>query len=394
MHHVRSQADLLIPYELDAVHLRSTTNRLPPSLQQMLQATVDTKEFGRLWLDPEITLFLQRCCIFCGQDGLLPGELLVHLIVEHQPHFWGHQHYVQQLRACVPRSNVNDYECHACGAVFNLPHADPTVQSAEARTQLVQSHFQFGRPVVLQIAFFLTGHGRFCRLAHGSSRIRDHDSMGEPGCADASTAGADRPEASTRGRKRTPSAAAEPRQLARPNPSHAASDAQSGSIVGATARTRASQPEITRYLRALPADGSTGGHSPDHCQDRVVETTEAGGQPNTTPSLCTGPDSVPGAPQQSLQNSAELLRSQGQGSVRTRNLILEDGSRSLQKWDSGKSQLVQVTDRTPLSMDAMIKMLTEIVESFQEIRAVQKFQAMGPMGQKTLPWKGPTIRMK
>lgn len=76
--------------------------------------------------------------------------------------------------------------------------------------------------------------------------------------------------------------------------------------------------------------------------------------------------------------------------LRSRHLILEDGSWPFMKWDSQQNCLVQATEHRPLSMDAMTKMMMEVVEGLQAARVTQRFQAMspiGPTGPKTIPWK-------
>lgn len=73
--------------------------------------------------------------------------------------------------------------------------------------------------------------------------------------------------------------------------------------------------------------------------------------------------------------------------LRSRDLILEDGSWPFLQWDANQQKLTQVTTKRPLSMDAMNKMLQELVEGFQAVQMTQRFQAMGPTGLKSSPWK-------
>lgn len=105
----------------------------------------------------------------------------------------------------------------------------------------LRNHYQVASPVVLQIAFFLTGHGRFCRQANGSGDRKIH------------TFGS-----AERSRKRGPAADAIPPQLPRPRPIPASSDDAAGGDPRAEARQHRKEGKTAPPFQRKGAEGLQG----------------------------------------------------------------------------------------------------------------------------------------
>ena len=72
---------------------------------------------------------------------------------------------------------------------------------------------------------------------------------------------------------------------------------------------------------------------------------------------------------------------------RTQNLILEDKSWPFLKWDHSKKSLV-VDQTKPISMEAMLKKLNDLIEMFRVPSLVLRFYGMSSNSQQEIiPWK-------
>lgn len=120
--------------------------------------------------------------------------------------------------------------------------------------------------------------------------------------------------------------------------------------------------------------------------------TNAPAEQGPTPSSTFGPDNVAELDTRftAVQKASGLAPPNNVlwTNLRSKNLVMEDGSWPYLKWDPAKNQMVQNVDKPTVSTGVMQQHLLAAVEMLREPHHIIKFQAMGvpPQGQ-TAPWK-------
>ena len=85
-----------------------------------LEQALARRTFADLWQDPELQSFLSHVCLFCGAQHS-PADLALHLREEHPCGHAFFLFYMEQLMPTVHAANPQDYQCHLCYQIFNLP---------------------------------------------------------------------------------------------------------------------------------------------------------------------------------------------------------------------------------------------------------------------------------
>ena len=142
------------------------SEHLPRAAQYKLEQKLVHRQFADLWQDPDLLQLMRSQCLFCGARPL-PADLALHLREEHP---CGHEmflFYMEQLLPVVHAINPDDYQCHLCRLIFNLPaHMRPD-EPLHERVVLAQSHLRGSCPVLIQVALLLGSILNGNRLQHG-----------------------------------------------------------------------------------------------------------------------------------------------------------------------------------------------------------------------------------
>jgi hypothetical protein len=130
------------------------SDKLPRADRYRLEQVLVHRHFDALWQDSEILQLLRSQCMFCGARPL-PAELNLHLREEHPCQHAMVQFYMEQLQPHVHAHNPDDFQCHLCRLIFNLPaHMRPD-EPLPDRVLLTLSHLRGSCPVLTQLALLL-----------------------------------------------------------------------------------------------------------------------------------------------------------------------------------------------------------------------------------------------
>ena len=217
MLHIRTEVPLFLPWQIDAGSMQVWLShmRFHPILQQLIHC-LHTRQFDALFTNIEFHQLLRHTCVICG-GAFHPAALTVHLHRAHSDDAAGVPDIVSQLLDNYIHGMCNDYTCHLCNAVFNLPGTpEDTMTQRADRGRLAQIHLQHQCPVLLQTGILLC-HGRHrssnhhpgaeqgtpCRLGgngtpgdqgHSSKRRRTRAQESQKGTSQATEGGSDGPE--------------------------------------------------------------------------------------------------------------------------------------------------------------------------------------------------------
>lgn len=179
MQHVRSRAPMLAPfwYSEDDFCNKLATGWAPELVPQIIESFI-SRQFVYVWTDAALLNALSSTCCFCGKATRSPGELLTHMVQQHQVENPGCAHFVPQLIGCMQQEMTTDYQCYACDTIFNLPTHEET---DALRQSLVQNHLQYQCPVLQQPSYLFAGHGRFGSLRPIDGKCRDEGGVQQSG---------------------------------------------------------------------------------------------------------------------------------------------------------------------------------------------------------------------
>lgn len=233
---------------------------------------------------------------------------MMHLIQHRQAPHVGHAHFIPQLVKCVQDDMMNDFQRYACDSTFNMPTHEET---GPTRQLLVQHHLQFQCPVLQQLSYLLSGHDRFGSAnSSGTSRPTDEGSLRRSGhTLPKRKTSHDRGEGAKKRQKQTGS---EPPTQAPPD-----------NAALLKPRDGAEQSPLTRYFNPAPVAGQGGNAAHLGDSNREVEKTARSGDSrlHVFNELISRFDAVQKASQLAPPNNQLWT------TLRSKNLVLEDGSR-------------------------------------------------------------------
>lgn len=152
---------LYLPWKFDSTAVMTLLQNVSeqPALSKIHDSLM-TRDFAPLWTDPLVTQLLRSRCLVCG-CSMHPAELRAHAANVHSLAHLSLEQLMPQLLQAFQRDSTMDYQCDACGQIFNHPATGPvSKQEQDTRTLLAQIHFQHQCPVLYQVAaLFLHGHG-------------------------------------------------------------------------------------------------------------------------------------------------------------------------------------------------------------------------------------------
>eukprot|EP00435_Cladocopium_sp_Y103_P001309 s3830_g1.t1 len=158
----RLEQGIFCPFPVtDAMLAATLSTSLSATVRFQIEQFLAARDFKALWQDPGMQRLLRQQCLFCGAQHTA-GDLSLHL---HEAHPCGHmyvQYYMEQLLPLILSLNTEDFRCHLCEQIFNLPwHLKPDESQAE-RLALAQSHLKGHCPNLVQICLLLSSilHGR------------------------------------------------------------------------------------------------------------------------------------------------------------------------------------------------------------------------------------------
>eukprot|EP00435_Cladocopium_sp_Y103_P007847 s2152_g2.t1 len=155
---------IFAPFQVSDSVLESMLSRqLDRSMRFQLEQFVANREFSNLWTNAAVLEVLKRQCLFCGQEHD-PAAMCPHLREAHPGTHPAVSFYIGELTALMQLHLQNDYQCYACGQIFNLPSEIAPEALTGDRQRLAQYHLLHHCPCLLQVALFLTGlltDGRF-----------------------------------------------------------------------------------------------------------------------------------------------------------------------------------------------------------------------------------------
>ncbi|CAL1145049.1 unnamed protein product [Cladocopium goreaui] len=127
------------------------SDKLPRSDRYIIEQALVHRQFKTLWQETAPLKLLRQQCLFCGARPHT-ADLALHLREEHACQHAFFLFYMEQLLPSVHAMNPDDFQCHLCGLIFNLPaHMCPD-EPLHDRAALVISHLRGSCPVLIQLA--------------------------------------------------------------------------------------------------------------------------------------------------------------------------------------------------------------------------------------------------
>eukprot|EP00435_Cladocopium_sp_Y103_P031115 s475_g7.t2 len=164
---MHSHQDIVVPMQFTTAKLEWFFGRIEPhAAVELIKQALLNRDFAQLWTLPDILQYLRHWCVLCG-GWHPPGALTFHLLHAHHPQLCESMPYVTQLADCLHRACTTDWDCYACGQLFNHPVDSPNVAHIAARRATQAVHLRSNCPVLLQLAVLFTlpdgsygtGHG-------------------------------------------------------------------------------------------------------------------------------------------------------------------------------------------------------------------------------------------
>eukprot|EP00435_Cladocopium_sp_Y103_P022243 s4358_g5.t1 len=142
MMHQFSPHDLVVPMQYTDSKLHDFFQRVPEHTAfQTLKQILRTRQFDQLWSSPDVVQNLRHWCLLCG-TWQHAGALTAHLHQCHPAQLQVADVYVPQLLHCLRRASPSDWECFACGQIFNLASDSTPVDQLDARRELQTEDYQ------------------------------------------------------------------------------------------------------------------------------------------------------------------------------------------------------------------------------------------------------------
>ena len=154
---VRLPEELLIPWPLPPADVSAALTHLRehPAHDLLTQFLIG-RQFSQLWQDELCSAALRNYCSLCG--GHFTADVLrEHLTRAHSSTLVAMDALMPLLIPCYQRHLQTDYQCPACGLVYNLPATAPlTAEELQHRQVRAQNHCRFQCPVFAQAAHLLS----------------------------------------------------------------------------------------------------------------------------------------------------------------------------------------------------------------------------------------------
>jgi len=375
------------------------SDKLPRSDRYIIEQALVHRQFKTLWQETAPLKLLRQQCLFCGARPHT-ADLALHLREEHACQHAFFLFYMEQLLPSVHAMNPDDFQCHLCGLIFNLPaHMCPD-EPLHDRAALVISHLRGSCPVLIQLALLFGSLLNGATLQHGTCRHGGHD-----------------PD---HGQLRSPGTVV-------PN---------AGQVTETEPQSTADQgPSKRRTLQPRRRDGSTARRTTptnnataEHSGSTGTTTRPGVAKPSKDGSIHSflSPEQM-GALHIMIQETAQWksqMEAQNQGhlmplrqhlmlallnSLRTRagqivesketdqlyemslkkGVILADRSFPYHRWDPATQKLV-LDKKPPISYKKMEQHLDELQEMMQEKELIARFHALrgfNASSQNAVPWR-------
>ena len=154
---MRLHVDLLLPWPISSAEASTALKMLRdhPAYPLLLQSLQD-RQFPHLWQDDSCCNALSSTCCQCG-GTFAPTELREHLARVHPLVMPAVDSLMPLLLSCYINHLNDDFQCEACGMIFNLPataRLDPP--ALQQRHALAQQHCRYQCPVFAQTAILLS----------------------------------------------------------------------------------------------------------------------------------------------------------------------------------------------------------------------------------------------
>ena len=160
------------------------SDKLQRSDRYRLEQIIVHRSFSDLWQDVETLHLLSSQCIFCGARPPT-ADLALHLREEHPCRHDTVLFFHEQLMPLMRAANPEDFRCHLCRLVFNLPAQMNPTEPATDREAIALSHLRASCPAILQLSLLLAELLHGGSLQHGTIRLghdrTGHGSLQRPG---------------------------------------------------------------------------------------------------------------------------------------------------------------------------------------------------------------------